>query len=69
MKEFIIKSWKFVNAVLAVIFLYMIVEAWVEILYFKRAEKYYYYVATLFIIPLFTCLIVVLGWDLDNRNG
>jgi hypothetical protein len=69
MREFIIKAWKFLNAVLAVIFLYMIVDAWIEILYYKRAEKYYYYIATLFIIPLFTCLIVVLDWDLDNRKG
>jgi len=37
--------------------------------YFKNAEKQYYYIATLFIIPLFTCLIVVFGWDLDNRKG
>jgi hypothetical protein len=36
---------------------------------FKNAEKHYYYIATLFIIPLFTCLIVVFGWDLDNRKG
>jgi hypothetical protein len=69
MKEFIIKAWKFLNAALAVIFLYLIVDAWIEILYFKRTEKYYYYIATLFIIPLFTCLIVVLDWDLDSRKG
>ncbi len=62
-------AWKIINAVLAVVFAWLIVDAWVQIFYFKNAEKHYYYIATLFIIPLFTCLIVVFGWDLDNRKG
>jgi len=62
-------AWKIINAVLAVGFAWLIIDAWVQILYFKNAEKHYYYIATLFIIPLFTCLIVVFGWDLDNRKG
>ena len=62
-------AWRIINAVLAVVFVWLIADAWVQVLYFKNAEKYYYYVATLFIIPLFTCLIVVFGWDLDNRKG
>jgi len=62
-------AWKIINAVLAVVFAWLIIDAWVQILYFKNAEKHYYYIATLFIIPLFTCLIVVFGWDLDNRKG
>ena len=62
-------AWKIINAVLAVVFAWLIVDAWIQILYFKNAEKHYYYIATLFIIPLFTCLIVVFGWDLDNRKG
>ena len=60
-------AWKIINAVLAVVFAWLIVDAWIQILYFKNAEKHYYYIATLFIIPLFTCLIVVFGWNLDNR--
>ena len=68
-KIFISKAWRILNAILALIFLYLIADAWIEILYFKNTEKYYYYVATLFIIPLFTCLIVVFGWDLDDRKG
>ena len=68
-KKILSKTWKFLNAVLAFIFLYLIADAWIEVLYFKRTEKYYYYIATLFIIPLFTCLIVVFGWDLNNRKG
>ncbi len=62
-------AWKIINAVLAVVFAWLIVDAWIQIPYFKNAEKYFYYIATLFIIPLFTCLIVVFGWDLDNRKG
>ncbi len=62
-------AWKIINAVLAVVFAWLIIDAWVQILYFKNAEKHYYYIATLFIIPLITCLIVVFGWDLDNRKG
>ena len=69
MKNFILKAWKILNAILALVFLYLIVDAWVEILFFKSTEKYYYYIATLFIIPLITCLIVIFGWDLDSRKG
>jgi hypothetical protein len=61
-------AWKIINAVLAVVFAYLIVDAWVQILYYKNAEKPYYYIATLFIIPLMTCLIVVFGWELENRK-
>ncbi len=68
-KNYLSKTWRILNAVLAIIFAYLIVDAWIQVLYFKRAEKHYYYFATLFIIPLFTCLIVVFGWDLDNRKG
>lgn len=60
------RLWRILNAALAVFFLYLIVDAWIEILYFKNTEKQYYYIATLFIIPLFTCLIVVFNWDLDQ---
>jgi len=63
------KIWRILNAVLAVFFLILIIDAYIKILYFKSAEKYYYYIATLFIIPLLTCLIVVFGWDLDKRKG
>ncbi|MCY7348931.1 MAG: hypothetical protein LH614_22300 [Pyrinomonadaceae bacterium] len=59
--------WKILNAVLAAMFAYLIADAWIQILYFKNAEKHYYYFATLFTIPLFTCLIVVFGWDLDKK--
>jgi len=62
-------AWKIINAVLAIVFAWLIVDAWVQIFYFKNAEKHYYYIATLFIIPLLTCLIVVFGWDLDKRRG
>lgn len=68
-RKILSNAWKILNAILALIFLYLIIDAWVEIFYFKSAEKYYYYIATLFIIPLITCLIVVFGWDLDKRNG
>ncbi|HEY0659211.1 MAG TPA: hypothetical protein VGD05_12090 [Pyrinomonadaceae bacterium] len=54
------------NALLAVFFLVLIVDAYIQIFYFRNAEKHYYYIGTLFIIPLITCLIVVFGWDLDN---
>jgi len=60
------KIWRITNALLAAFFLFLIIEAYIQIFYFKNAEKYYYYIATLFIIPLITCLIVVFGWDLDN---
>ncbi len=58
--------WRILNGALAAFFLILIVDAWVQILYFRNAEKHYYYIATLFIIPLLTCLIVVFGWDLDS---
>ena len=60
------KLWKILNALLALFFTVLIVDAYIQIFYFKNAEKHYYYIATLFIIPLITCLIVVFGWDLDN---
>ncbi|HLM59991.1 MAG TPA: hypothetical protein VK308_04255 [Pyrinomonadaceae bacterium] len=66
-KKILSKAWKILNAVLALIFMYLIVDAWVQVLYFGRTEKHFYYIATLFIIPLFTCLIVVFGWDLDKK--
>jgi len=68
-KNYLSRAWRILYGVLAAIFAYLIVDAWVQVLYFKNAEKHYYYIATLFIIPLFTCLIVVFGWDLDNRKG
>ena len=69
MKNIILKAWKIINSVLAVVFACLIADAWIQILYFSRAEKHYYYIATLFIVPLVTCLIVVFGWDLDERKG
>ena len=60
------KIWRILNALLAAFFLFLIIDAYIQIFYFRNAEKYYYYIATLFIIPLVTCLIVVFGWDLDN---
>jgi len=68
-KNYLSRAWRILNAVLAAIFAYLIVDAWIQVFYFKNAEKHYYYIATLFIIPLFTCLIVVFGWDLNNRKG
>lgn len=68
-KKYLSVSWRVINAVLAIVFAALIVDAWIQVLYFKNAEKHYYYIATLFVIPLFTCLIVVFGWDLDNRKG
>lgn len=65
-KNFFYKLWKILNALLALFFTVLIVDAYIQIFYFKNAEKHYYYIATLFIIPLITCLIVVFGWDLDN---
>ena len=62
-------AWRIINAALAVVFAGLIVDAWIQIFYFKNAEKYYYYIATLFIIPLLTCLIVIFDWDLDKRKG
>ena len=60
------KLWRITNALLAVFFSVLIADAYIQIFYFKNAEKYYYYIGTLFIIPLMTCLVVVFGWDLDN---
>lgn len=61
------KTWRILNAVLALFFLVLIADAYVQIFYFKNTEKHYYYIATLFIIPLITCLIVVFGWSLDEK--
>lgn len=61
--------WRIINAALALVFGGLIIDAWIQIFYFKNAEKYYYYIATLFVIPLITCLIVVFDWDLDERKG
>lgn len=60
------KTWRVLNTLLAAFFLYLIVDAYIQIFYYKNADKYYYYIGTLFIIPLITCLIVVFGWDLDD---
>lgn len=68
-RGYVYRAWWILNVVLALVFVYLIADAWVEILYFKNTEKHYYYIATLFIIPLFTCLIVVFDWDLDDRKG
>ena len=68
-KKYLLKAWRIINALLALWFAYLIIDAWVQIFYFKNTEKHYYYIASLFIIPLITCLIVVFGWDLDSRKG
>jgi hypothetical protein len=60
-------GWRILNAALGLFFLYSIVEAWVQILYFRNADKQYYYIGTTFFIPLLTCLIVVCGWSLDKK--
>lgn len=65
-KHFINKAWRILNGILASFFFYMIADAWVEIFYFRNTEKQYYYFATIFVIPLITCLIVVFGWNLDD---
>ncbi|MCU1290773.1 MAG: hypothetical protein JWN60_3002 [Acidobacteria bacterium] len=65
-RKFFSKIWKIANAILALYFTFLIIDAYIQIFYFKNAEKHYYYIGTLFIIPLITCLIVVFGWDLDN---
>jgi hypothetical protein len=67
-KDLIYKIWRILNAILAAFFLYLIANAWVQIFYFKNSDKRYYYEASLFIIPLITCLIVVLGWSLDDES-
>jgi hypothetical protein len=66
-KKIFYKLWRLLNGALALFFLYLIINSWVEALYFKNTEKQYYYTATLFFIPLLTCLIVVLGWELPER--
>lgn len=66
-KQFLSLGWRVLNAVLALIFLYLIVDAWIEVFYYKNTDKQYYYYGTLFIIPLMTCLIVVFGWSLDEK--
>lgn len=60
-------AWKIINAALGLFFLYSIIDAWIQILYFKNPEKHYYYIGTTFFIPLFTCLIVVCGWSLERK--
>ncbi len=40
-KNYLSKTWRILNAVLAVIFAYLIVDAWIQVLYFKSAEKHY----------------------------
>ena len=64
--RFIYRAWRILNGILAAFFLYLIINAWVEIFYYKNTEKQYYYFATIFMIPFVTCLIVVLGWNLDD---
>lgn len=66
-RQFLILGWRVLNAVLAVIFLYLIVDAWIEVFYYNNHDKQYYYFGTLFIIPLITCLIVVFGWSLEDK--
>lgn len=68
-KKLLSKIWWILNAGLALLFLCIIADAWIEILYFKRTEKYFYYHATLLFIPLLTCLTVVFRWDLDTLKG
>jgi len=66
-KRILLTGWKILNAALGLFFLYSIIDAWIQILYFKNAEKHYYYIGTTFFIPLFTCLIVVCGWSLEKK--
>jgi hypothetical protein len=66
-KKLFFKVWRYLNAALALFFFYLIIDAWVQVLYFNNAEKHYYYIGTLFIIPLITCLIAFFGWDLDRQ--
>ena len=53
----------------AIFSLCLIADAWIRILYFKRAEKHFYYLAALLFIPLLTCPVVVLDWDSDTLKG
>lgn len=66
-RQFLSLGWRVLNAVLALVFLYLIVDAWIQVFYYKNADKQYYYYGTLFIIPLMTCLVVVFGWSLDEK--
>ena len=68
-KKIVSVCWRIINGILAAFFFYLIVNAWVQALYYKNAERQYYYEATLFIIPLITCLIVVFNWSLDDFSG
>ena len=68
-KKIISRLWRILNALLAAFFLYLIVNAWVQALYFKNTDKQYYYEGSLFIIPLLTCLIVVFDWSLDEKDA
>lgn len=68
-RECLSKAWRILNFILAIVFGCLIIDAWIEVFYFRDTEKYYYYIATLFIIPFLTCLIAVCGWDLDNQKG
>ena len=65
-KKVLSTGWKILNAALGLFFLYLIVDAWIQILYYKNTDKSYYYIGTTFFIPLITCLIVVCGWNLDD---
>jgi len=65
--KFLSQTWRIINAALALFFAFLIADAYVQIFYFKNTGKHYYYIATLFIIPLVTCLIVVFEWDLDKK--
>lgn len=67
--KLIFETWRILNIILAAFFFYLIVEAWIEILYFRNTEKQYYYLATLFIIPFFACLSAVFGWNLDEKTN
>ena len=66
-KNALLTGWRILNAALGLFFLYAIVDAWIQILYFNSAQKHYYYIGTMFFIPLFTCLTVVCGWSLDRK--
>ena len=62
-KSALLAGWKILNAALGLFFLYSIIDAWIQILYFHNPEKHYYYIGTMFFIPLFTCLTAVCGWN------
>lgn len=67
--KLIFGAWQILNAVLAVFFLWLIIEAWIEIFYYRNSEKQYYYLATLFVIPFLACLTAAFGWDLDGETN